>query len=387
MQLSKSKQKKKKKILFVIQSLKIGGAERAQVTLANLLVEKGYDVTILMWLNKNDYSADIDPRVRVIYKPGDQHLGNKIPYIRYKFFDGSMWAERATPRQFYRYYVGREKYDVEIAFFHTWAVKIIAGSTNKKAVRLAWVHHDFRNLEELDDSQIEEYNSLYRKFHKVVCVSYSSLDGFKEAIGDTKNLVTIHNILPIEEIRRKAKEEPRVKIETDKFHVVQVARFAQVKGYERLIRVVCHLRHEGYHISLALVGAGEIDLVKAAVKEYHAGSFVKVIEGKNNPFPYIRQADLLVCASYTEGYNLTVAEALILDTPVLSTDCTGPNEVLDHGRFGMLVENSENGLYLGLKYLYQEPPLVEYYKKQARERMDFFDEEKLLKKITDLFEG
>ena len=88
-----------------------------------------------------------------------------------------------------------------------------------------------------------------------------------------------------------------------------------------------------------------------------------------------------------ERVQVTVAEALILDTPVLSTDCTGPNEVLDHGRFGMLVENSENGLYLGLKYLYQEPPLVEYYKKQARERMDFFDEEKLLKKITDLFKG
>ena len=108
---------------------------------------------------------------------------------------------------------------------------------------------------------------------------------------------------------------------------------------------------------------------------------------QNNPYPYIKNADLLVCASYFEGYNLTVAEALILGVPVLSTDCTGPNEILDRGRYGMIVENSKEGLYRGLKELMDNPEKLDYYKRKAKERLGFFDEEKTIKQITDLFEG
>ena len=57
----------------------------------------------------------------------------------------------------------------------------------------------------------------------------------------------------------------------------------------------------------------------------------------------------MVCASYFEGYNLTVAEALIVGTSVLSTRCAGPCEILDDGKYGLLVENSEAGLYNGIK--------------------------------------
>ena len=70
-----------KKILFVIQSLRIGGAERMQVTLANKLVNSGYDVTIVTWKPMIDLKCDLDERVHFIYRAPNQHLGAKIPYI------------------------------------------------------------------------------------------------------------------------------------------------------------------------------------------------------------------------------------------------------------------------------------------------------------------
>ena len=76
-----------KKILFVIQSLRIGGAERLQVTLANKLVNSGYDVTIVTWKPMIDLKCDLDERVHFIYRAPNQHLGAKIPNIRYKFYD------------------------------------------------------------------------------------------------------------------------------------------------------------------------------------------------------------------------------------------------------------------------------------------------------------
>ena len=90
-------------------------------------------------------------------------------------------------------------------------------------------------------------------------------------------------------------------------------------------------------------------------------------------------------ASLYEGYNLTVAEALLLDVPVLSTKCTGPCEILDGGRYGILVENSEEGLYQGIKDLLENPDKLVYYKERAKERKDFFDEEKIVAQIEELF--
>ena len=376
-----------KNILFVIQSLGIGGAERAQVTLANRLVKAGYDVTILMWLPRFDFQTELDERVHVIYKAPDRHIGNRIPYIRHKFYDDSMWAVRATPRQFYRYYVGHKKYDVEIAFFHSWAVKIVSGCTRRGSLRIAWIHNDFRGLSEKDHHSYLLQEGEYARMDKVVCVSEEARKGYIQTFGDKGNITTIYNLLPIDEIRRKAEQKPEIAVRRGKFHLVLVGRHADhTKGQIRLIETVEKLRGEGCDISLSLVGRGEhTELFRETVREKGMQDCVFVIDGKTNPYPYVKEADLSVCASYTEGYNLTVAEAMILGKPVLSTDCAGPVEILDGGKYGMLVENSAEGLYTGIKKLYHNPGLVEHYRAKAVERCAFFDEDRIMKQITALW--
>ena len=374
-----------KKILFVIQSLRLGGAERAQVTLANKLVEIGYDVTVLIWMPKYDLRDELDERVHLIYKAPDEHLGNKIPYIRYKFYDDVMWQLRAAPQSIYRYYVGRKDYDVEIAFFHSLAVEIVGGSTNRNAVHIAWIHHDLeKNTTAMPDNWTK-HSELYRSFDRIVCVSNSARESFLKTVGDTGNVHTIYNLIPIQKIRKKAEEKPQIQTKKSKFHIVMVCRFVLLKGYDRLIRSVAKLRNEGKDISLTLVGAEDPTPVTDLISECSAEDYITIAEPTTNPYPYIAESSLLVCASYTEGYNLTVAEALVLGVPVLSTDCAGPNEILDHGKYGMIVENSEEGIYEGLKKLYDSPELLNEYKEKAAQRMDFFDEDKIIKQITDLF--
>ncbi len=376
----------KKRILFVLQSLRMGGAERVQVTIANKLASEGYDVTILTWKPMDTFRNNLDPRVRWIYKAPDEHLGNRIPYIRHKLYDGVMWEERATPKQFYRYYVGREKYDVEIAFFHGIAVDIIAGSTNKKAKQIAWVHNNLERLE--TEEEVRKAKEMYRRIRHIVCVSKGSRESFINTIGDTGDVRVIYNMLPEKEILEKANEEPEVTVNKAAFHLVLVARFHAPKGYKRLIEAVVRLRQEGKDLSLALVGEGtEEGLIRDLIRENGAEEYISVVNGKNNPYPYIKESDLLVCASYKEGYNLAVAEAMILGVPVLSTDCIGPRELLDGGKYGMLTENSGEGLYNGLKQLYDSPELLEEYRKKALERRDFFDEDKIFAQIAEVLEG
>ena len=376
----------KKKILFVLQSLRMGGAERLQVTIANKLVKAGYDVTILIWKPMYNYRDNLDPRVRLIYKAPDEHLGNRIPYIRYKFYDDCMWEMRASPRQLYRYYVGHEKYDVEIAFFHGLALDIVGGSTNKKAKKIAWVHLDM-NRTDFNAAQ-KKAIEMYRRIHNIVCVTQSSRKSFIEKVGDSCDVRVINNMMPIEEILQKKDEPPAQAVKKAKMHLVIVARLHAPKGHLRLISAVAKLRGEGRDLSLAIVGAGdEEQIIRDAIRSHGLQDAITMVDGKNNPYPYISEADLLVCSSLTEGYNLTIAEALILGVPVLSTDCAGPRDILDNGKYGMIVENSEEGLYQGLKRLYDDPALLKEYRNKAHERMDYFDEDKILKQITELIEG
>ena len=380
-----------KKILFVLPSLKIGGLEKVQITIANALAERNYDITIMALNPECDLLDQLDGRVNYIYKPYKQHpIASHIPYIRHKFYDDGMWETRASAKKLYKYYIGKEKYDVEIGFFRGLPIKIISGSTIKDSIKLAWVHSDFRKASGYKNNfkRMADVKAAYSKFDKVVCVSNQAQEGFKQIIGDTENLTTIYNLLPINQIVKLAEEKPEVEVPRSKYNLVLVGRLLDsAKGQVRLIKVVSKLKVEGYELSLTLVGGGSDEkLIKETITNCSATEFIFMTGNQTNPYPYIKNSDLLVCASYFEGYNLTVAEALILGVPVLSTNCPGPNEILDGGKYGKIIDNSEEGLYQGIKELLDNPDKLQDYKKKATERLDFFNEEKIINQIQKLFE-
>lgn len=378
-----------KKILFILPSLEVGGLQRVQVTIANRLVANGYDVTVMILDPIDDLKMELDSKVNFIHKPYKKHIGNKIPYIRHKFYDSGMWETRASARKLHKYYIGDEKYDVEIAFFRGLPLKIVSGYKNKNIKHVAWVHSDFRKAVGYINNfkSLEDVRKAYSNMDNVICVSKEAQQGFIDSIGDTGNLKTIYNILPIDEIRHKAKEKPKIKMKKAALNLVLVGRLLDsVKGQKRLIEVVSRLHKEGADLSLVLVGGGADEkMLQNEIERNDASKYIVMCGNQINPYPYIEQADLLVCASYYEGYNLTVAEALILDTPVLSTDCTGPKEILDYGKYGMIVENSVEGLYKGIKQVSEHPELLLEYKKKAIDRKKFFSEEKILDEITKIF--
>lgn len=379
-----------KKILFIAPNLANGGMQRVLVTLANKLASAGHAVTVLLLSSDDALRDDLDNRIRLIKKGPKPVPGRRIPYIRHKLYDDGMWERRSSPRKLYDWYVGGERYDVEIAFFRGLSVKTVSGSVNSGAVHLAWVHNDYRladGWQNLFNTRREIYEA-YHSFDRVVCVSRQALEGYIQSVGDTGNAVTVYNMLPAERIRRLSLERVPEPLRRGSLNAVIAARLLdRAKGQLRLIDAVARLHGEGRDITLTIVGGGEDEeRIRRLIEERDAGSYIAVTGEQRNPYPYIRSADLLVCASYFEGYNLTVAEALILGTPVLSTDCTGPSEILDGGRYGMIVENSGEGLYRGLKELCGDPALLKRYKDKAESRRDFFDEDRILKQITDLMD-
>lgn len=375
-----------KKILFILPSLSVGGLERVQVSIANALARRGHDVTVMILNPNRELAGDLDERVRLVYKPYKPHpIMSKIPYIRHKFYDDGMWETRATPKTLYKYYVGNEKYDVEIGFFRGLPVKIISGSTNKNSIKLAWVHNDFKKCDGVFNNfrNIKDAKKAYNQFDRIVAVSNQARGSFVEVMGYSEKAITIYNLLPINAIVEMSHEE--IQEIKHRKTVCSVGRLTEQKSYDRLLNAVSRLSADGFDFDLWLIGdGGEKEKLQTITKEKGLQN-VTFLGKQTNPYKYMSKADLYVCSSLYEGYNLTVAEALILGVPTLSTNCTGPCEILDGGKYGVIVENSEDGLYFGIKELLLNADKLAHFKQRALERKDFFNEEKICEEIERLF--
>lgn len=90
---------------------------------------------------------------------------------------------------------------------------------------------------------------------------------------------------------------------------------------------------------------------------------------------------MFICSSRIEGYSLVVSESIILGKPIISTACSGPTELLGDGKYGLLVENSELGIYKGMKLFLDDKEKYEFYKERSIERSGDFELSKKIKEI------
>ena len=104
---------------------------------------------------------------------------------------------------------------------------------------------------------------------------------------------------------------------------------------------------------------------------------------KENPYPYLNASDVYVCSSYSEGYNTAIIEALVLGKAVVSTDCMKEKDILGNSDFGIVTDNSEDGLYSGINQMIQPGSLKEY-SSRAKERGVLFDVDNSIKEVASL---
>ena len=219
-------------------------------------------------------------------------------------------------------------------------------------------------------------------------MSHSAKEGFIQLFGDDfkdRQLHVKYNPIIGEEIIKKGNESLNdITKPCDKPLLVTSGRLVEQKGYERLLNVCHQLNQENINYELWILGEGWERPKLEKLIQKHKLTNVKLLGFKENPYRYIKQGDLFVCSSVNEGFSLVVAEAMILGLPVISTNCAGPNELLDFGEYGLLVDNSEDGLYEGLKRLLNNPELLAHYRKQSKERIPFFDSHHCINEIEKL---
>lgn len=360
------------KILFFIETLEGGGAEKVLRNLVNNMNQTQFDITV-----QTVWPCDFEKYLKEGIKHKSMYSArNKLNAMRYRI--------EAETGLAYKLHV-KGDYDIECAYLEAGATKVMAASINKKAKKLAWVHCDLQRAVSDPEAFVEKTKPCYEKFDKVLCVSENVKDSFLELFGDTVPAEVLYNTIDDGEIRDKA-QMPLIE-KKRRFTVVTLGRLTEQKGYDRLLRVHNRLMAEGFEYDLWILGEGpDRPVLEQYVKENGLEDTVRLFGFVDNPYPFIREADLLVCSSRWEGLSTFVTEGLIIGRPVVTTDCTGMRELLGDSEYGLITESSENGLYEGMKTMLRDESLRKHFEDKAAARGMNFSSKAIAEKTEALFE-
>nr|WP_302660216.1 glycosyltransferase [uncultured Clostridium sp.] len=376
-----------KKILIFVDSLNEGGVSKVLLDLLENINKEKYDITVMTLYNQGAYIDEVRKYVKYKYcfnipAANDNSLKSKL----YRKYWGGMLR---LPESFmYRWFV-KEKYDIEIAFMHGWSTKFISGSNNQHSKKIAWVHVDLVTWNRVDGvfKNLEHHKKVYSKFDEVICVSKIVKEGVEKKYG-VKNAKVIYNPINREKILKLSNENIEDIKLSNKYKLISVGRLSEEKGYDRLLRVFKNLKSDGLNIELILVGSGDkYNELNKYILENNLTNDVTLLGFKDNPYKYLRASDLFICSSISEGFSLVIGEAMAVGVPVISVDCQGPNEVLDFGKYGKLVNNNEDDLYNGVKEIINDKLMYEKYKIKASERGKMFSINKFIKEVENLIDS
>lgn len=355
------------RILFFIESLVGGGAEKVLRNLVNAMDQTKFSITV-QTLYPEAAARELAPGIRYRYcYPAATRL------------NGARMRAEAAAGLAYPLHI-RDEYDIEVAYLECGSTKIMAGSTSGTARKLAWVHCDLAQKAADPAAFARETAKYYAKFDQVVCVSEDVRRSFVQMYGPKPEAVTVYNCYDDAQILDKAELPLPDGAAVRRRTCLAIGRLTSQKGFDRLLRVHARLLAEGLQYDLWILGEGA---ERAALEQYIAAhglaSSVHLWGFQDNPYPFFRSADMLVCSSRYEGFSTAVIEAAILGKPTVTTDCAGMREILGDSEYGLITENSEDGLYAGMKRMLTEPGLLEAYAEKARARGRDFRQEALVR--------
>ena len=366
-----------KKVLFLIHDLSHGGAEKVLVNLVNNMDKSKFEISVIALFGGgvNEQFLKKDINYRSIFKktfPGNSHI--------MKLF---------TPKQLHKMFI-KDKYDIEVSYLEGPSARIISGCPHEDTKLVSWIHVEQHTKKRASQS-FRSYNEsvkCYEKFDKTICVSEFVKNDFKLIYPNLKNMQVLYNTNETQQIIDSSKEFVDDNIfNKNEIKLIGVGKIVPVKGFDKLARIHKMLRDDGYPIHTYVLGVGsEQEKIELFCRENSIVDSFSFLGYQTNPYKYVSKCDMFVCASIAEGFSTAATEALVVGTPVVTTLVSGMTEMLgENNEYGVITENNEEALYIGIKKLLDNPDLLKHYKEMAEERGQFFSTNNTVKAVEKMF--
>jgi glycosyltransferase involved in cell wall biosynthesis len=394
----------KKKIIFMLISMNVGGTEKALLNMITAIPMDQYDITILMLEEYGGFLSSIPKEVHIEYLNGYKNIKDvlnnppqktALDYLKkgriIKAFN-IIFLHRICKvikdRKLFFSYVLKglptmnNHFDAAVAYAGPMEfISFFVLNKIKAKKKIQWVHFDVSKI-----GFNPKYESkMYNKFDKICVVSKEGRNKLIELIPTLKEKTEVFsNIVSSELIYSLAEEGTGFNDNFNGLRILTVGRLTSEKGQDLAIGVMARLIENGYKVKWYCVGEG------TSRKKYE--KLVEVCDLKDkfiflgadpNPYPYLIQCDIYVQPSRHEGYCITLAEARCLKKPIVTTDFTGAKEQIKNGETGLIVSVNENEMYNAIISLINNRDLSERFSQNlARESFNYTLE---MDKIYKLF--
>ncbi len=348
-----------KRILFVIDSITCGGAEKGLISLLNNIEYSNYDVDLLYFCHENEYYLNEIPNQVHIIEPdlvtqlalssggyvlshvwNFHYLSLIIKRILFgimgKIDRDSYFRRRAKDWKILRRYIPEleKKYDAAIAYLENYPVYFTLDKVKAKKY-IVWQRTDYKKT-----GCKAEWDLPYFQRADTICVLSEEMKNnfLSEFPGIKEKVVIFPNIVDIKNILEKSKENISFDDAYSGFRIVSVGTLRHVKGYDVSMRACKRLLEKGYDFRWYIIGSGE-ELKQMQKDIMHLGIEERFIllGNKRNPYAFVAQSDIFVQCSYREGFSTTVFEAKCLQKPIVITDAPGMKNQIEHGVNGIIV--------------------------------------------------
>lgn len=366
-----------KKILFVIGSMQLGGAEVVLVDMMNNLCDK-FDITLLLLEKRGPLLEQLNRKINVRYLClGEEYCNNFFSRIVNKIKLSSIYRFLGEKKFFSKYVHNKiledVDYDVEVAFLSGVLADIVRFSPNSNSKKIAWIHCE---VTKEDITTYNKYRKITTGFDSIVGVSEASIRIFEETFPSTKGKIElIHNYIDVNKIINKANDD-KVDFNNKMINFVSVGRICNDKAFDRIVKIAKKYENK---IIFNIIGDGP-DRDKL-IEEINVNKIknIKLLGLKKNPYPYIKNADYFLLSSRSEAYPTVVIEAMILEKPIVATDVPGVKEILKNYNNKIIVSNDDGSIEEGINCIISNSNNI-------KNENSFIKENKNnLNKIIDLF--
>jgi len=393
--------KAKKKILIINSHFEIGGIETSMVNMANALCEY-YDIDLFVYYPEGPTRERLDHRVNII-RPcfAIRAMGTSLsqifkcgnPLIFLFKILGSLWAKLFDNRLpiwlATKIQPKMKGYDLAIAYRQEAAktnlasgfVRVLDRCVESKS-KAAWIHCDATKF-----INHQNFNrKYYKKIDRIIGVSKSVSEAFKSVNLEIADKVEYcYNFLDYDSILNQSLEKQEIVYNSNDFICFSAMRLAKEKAVIRAVSAIAPILTEYDDVKWYIAGDGpDRKAVEDAIKDANLADRIILLGNQTNPYPYMKNSDLMMLLSFHEAAPMVYMESHILGVPVFTTRTLSSDEMLEDGVNAFICENSEEGIRVAFADLMANREKVEKAKEGLKECQ--INNDKSMNKINELIE-
>ncbi|RTY92302.1 glycosyltransferase [Flavobacterium sp. GT3R68] len=376
----------KKELLFIINNLNCGGAEKSVISLLQTIDYSKFNIDLYLFKHEGLFLKQIPAEVTLLPEPEQYHYfdmsikkavienlkAGKLKLVWYRILAGLIYSTEKIPalreQKAWKYLKKvlpklNKKYDVAIGFLEKMPNYFCVDNVIAKR-KIGYVMNDYEKLmmdKTIDNYYFSKLNFIVSDSNESRAILIRNFPHFEDKFKVLKNIISPSIIDKL--CQYHVSDFP------EGFKLLSVGRLTHQKGYDLAIRACKILADKGYQFKWYILGKGEDqEELKALIDENQLNDFFVFLGIKENHYPYLQQADIFVHTARFEGFGIVISEAKILKKPIVLSDFNVARNHIKHNYNGLIADLDPESIAHNIEILMNNAELrTEFSENLAKE--------------------